>query len=368
MRRARYILALVGAILLAGCGGSESTTTAFSTTERSVAPYSQNPLFYQQWYFDKDDSFYAQYGIDNDAHIHPLATAQYAGRGVKVVIIDDALDIYHEDIREGVVGVYDTQSGAIYVEPTDSTENHGTEVTGVLAATSNSLGITGVAPAAQIYFIRLPFNANLTESMIIDAFRQAKEWGADIVNCSWGSGDVSDALKATIQDLAINGRGGKGTVIVFAAGNGGYDAVGDPMGNDESAIPEVIGVGATNIYNERAKYSNYGPELDIMAPGGEYLGIATTDRMGSAGNDPGNYLPSDSAQAFAGTSAAAPIVSGVAALLLEADSNLTRVDVMRILESSADKIDSANCNYDANGHSIYCGYGKVNITNALSAI
>ncbi|WP_456403883.1 S8 family serine peptidase [Hydrogenimonas sp.] len=361
MRRMKHLLTAALLPFLFGCGGGGDV----AAVQRSVAPYSDNPLYYQQWYFAKNDTFYAGYGIDPDAHIHPWPSTEFAGRGVKVVIIDDALDIWHEDLQGAIVQTYDEASGTSDVTPRSAVENHGTEVTGIAAAGSNTLGISGIAPGAQIYFIRLPFDTAISDSMIVDAFERAKAWGADVINCSWGSGDVSDAVRAAIEDVAINGRGGKGTVVVFAAGNGGNDAIGDPIGNDESGIPEVIAVGATNIYNERTAYSNYGPELDLMAPGGEYLGLTTLDRMGSAGDDPGNYLPYNSQYAFGGTSAAAPIVTGVAALLLEADANLTRVEVMQTLQASADKIDSAQCSYDATGHSDYCGYGKVNVTRAI---
>ncbi len=367
MRVNVYSLFIAVAILLQGCGtGGDSGTVIAS--QRGVSAYTDNPFYYQQWYFAKNDSFYASYGIDPDANIHPWPDTQYAGRGVKVAIIDDALDVYHEDLSGGIVATYDVQSGTTNVTPRDDTENHGTHVAGIAAASSNNLGISGIAPAAQIYFIRIPFNADLTESMVIDAFQKAKEWGVDVINCSWGSGDVSAPIKAAIQDVAINGRGGKGTVIVFAAGNGGDDAIGDPIGNDESGIDEVIAVGATNIYNRRTQYSNYGPELDLMAPGGEYLGLTTLDRTGSAGDDQGNYLFYNSQEAFGGTSAAAPIVSGVAALILEANPTLTRVDVMNLLERYADKIDTGSCSYDINGHSDYCGYGKVNVLRAIQGL
>jgi len=363
MRGLKLLLAGVSLLFLVGCGGGSSGDLV--TLQRNVAPYSDNPLYYQQWYFERDDAFYSRYGIDPDAHIHPWPTNQYAGRGVKVAIIDDALDVWHEDLRGAIVQTYDTQSGTSDVSPRTIYDNHGTEVTGIVAAGSNTLGISGIAPGAQVYFIRLPFDTAIPDSMIVDAFERARAWGVDVINCSWGSGNVSDTVRAAIEDVALNGRDGKGTVIVFASGNGGDDGIGDPIGNDESSIPEVLAVGATNIYNQRTAYSNYGPELDLVAPGGEYLGLTTLDRSGSAGDDPGNYLLYNSQLAFGGTSAAAPIVTGVVAQLLEADGNLTRTEVMQALMANADKIDPAQCSYDATGHSDLCGFGKVNAMQTL---
>jgi len=356
-----FVIALV--ILLNGCGGDNNDNVRSPLKHRSVEPYENNPLFYEQWYFSKNDVFYKLYDIDSDANIHPWPTTKYAGRGVKVVIIDDALDAYHEDLKSGVVATYDTESMSINVSPKSVDESHGTAVTGLALASSNGIGISGVAPGAQIYFIRIPFNKNFRLSMLVDAFEKAKEWGADVVNCSWGSGNVDDAVKSAIVDLAINGRNGKGTIIVFASGNENIS-----MGNDESSIHEVLAVGATNRYNKRTSYSNFGPELDIMAPGGEFLGLASTDLTGNAGYSPGNYIEYYSFSAFGGTSASAPIVTGVVAQMLEADYNLTRVDVMEILRDSADKIDTNQCAYDSNGHSNMCGYGKVNVTNAINKI
>jgi len=361
-------------LLLHGCGGVDSRSSEPignepNILERAVAPSADNPLFECQWYFDKNDAFYAYYGIDPDAHIHPLPTQTYTGRGVKVVIIDDALDLAHEDLQGAVVGSYDVITKTTDVMPRSDDDSHGTMVTGLIGANSNSLGIAGIAPRAELYFIRLPFGDNFSDSMVIEAFYKAKEWGADVINCSWGSGDVSDSVKSVIQDVAKTGRDGKGTIIVFSSGNGGFDGIGVPIENDESGIAEVLAVSSTNIYNERTSYSNYGPELDLLAPGGEYLGLATLDQMGANGLSGGDYLLHDSYYMFTGTSAAAPVVAGVVALLLESGSHLTREDLISILEKSADKVDPSQCNYGpVTGHSIYCGYGKVNIERSITAV
>jgi len=203
----------------------------------------------------------------------------------------------------------------------------------------------------------------MTDTDIIALFDKAAAFGADIISNSWGTGNVSPAVKAKIVDLATNSRGGKGITIVFACGNNDQD-----MGNDESAIPEVVSVGATNNDNVRAGYSNYGANLDIMAPGGEYLGITTIDPMGSNGGASidTDYLVYNDSNGFVGTSAATPIVSGVVALMLEKNPNLTRVEIENILKSSADNIGTVG--YDADGRNDYYGYGKINLTSIFSSI
>ena len=373
-----YASVLMLAALLTGCGGGgggSGETFSSVVASRDLQPYENNPLYPQQWYAHYDDDFYrslyVNYRIDADpdAHIHPWPTQTYTGRGIKICIIDDALDTTHEDLSGGIVETYSVitgnsdvrpTSGILNYETTDDTLNHGTEVTGVAAASSNSVGISGIAPEASIYFIQLPLNRGVDTSDVLEAFEKAKEWNVDVINCSWGSGEISDGVRDAIVDIATNGRDGKGTIVVFAAGNDD-----DLIGNDESSIPEVIAVGATNIYNERTTYSNYGPSLDIMAPGGENFGIATLDQMGFAGEAPynANYLEYNDQKRFAGTSAAAPIVTGVVAQILQADPTLTREQVMEILRSSANKIgDEA---YD-DGRNDYYGYGKVNVVKALN--
>jgi subtilisin family serine protease len=294
---------------------------------------------------------------------------------VKIAVIDNALDISHEDLKGAVTKVYDIATDSDDVCPFSDALNHGTEVTGVIAANSNDKGISGIAPEADIFFIRLPFDEDgsgkgITNSDIIEAFDKAYKWGADVINCSWGTGDVDTAVEQAIKYVAKNGRNGRGTVIVFAAGNGGRDKIGDPIGNDESSIEEVIAVGATNIENKRTEYSNYGPTLDIMAPGGEYIGITTLDQMGTAGSAPGdsNYLLYYNDDAFAGTSASAPIVSAVVAQMLQADPGLTREEIYDLLTQNAEKFDQTGCNYDITGFSDTCGYGKVDVTATLNEI
>ena len=115
------------------------------------------------------------------------------------------------------------------------------------------------------------------------------------------------------------------------------------MKNDESAIASVIGVGATDRENLRADYSNYGEDLDIVAPGGYWLGVSTIDPLGSNGASGNEYNRYDeryngSDVAFTGTSASAPIMSGVIALALEKNPNLTRVAIQELLKKSTSTI------------------------------
>ena len=123
----------------------------------------------------------------------------------------------------------------------------------------------------------------------------------------------------------------------------------------------AIAVGACTDSATRSYYSQYGPKLDFVAPsnGGE-KGITTTDRMGEAGDDPGDY-----SFAFGGTSAATPLASAVAALMLSKNSNLTAEDVRTILRQTCQKIGETP--YTA-GRNDYYGYGRIDAEAAVKAV
>jgi len=353
-------------LFLSACGGSSSSDSV-QTENNSSNPIENNiqfldsaePFYSQQWSIHKNESFYAQNGINSDASIHAgnlLNT--YTGKGVKIAIIDNGLDVNHEDLVGAIVNTYNIATGGTNVAHTLNNEYHGTAVTGIIGARANGKGIKGIASGAEIIFLK--YKENMSDSETIELFNKAEEFGADIISNSWGTYDVSQAVKEKIVDLSVNGRGGKGIVIVFASGNDDQD-----MGNDESAIPEVIAVGATDKDNLRTYYSNFGVNLDIVAPGGYYLGITTLDDSGSNGGSDKNYLLYDDVNGFIGTSAAAPIVSGVIALMLEKNPNLTRAQIEQILHDTSDKI--GHVPYQ-NGKNLYYGYGKINLSSIMSAI
>ncbi len=360
--RSPWVWTLVAALLTA-CGGGGGGGTAEPPFQPAPVPISRSildPYYDQQWPLNPI-AHVPGHWIDPNANIHGVdELARYRGQGVRIAIIDDGLDLAHEDLQGAVVATYNLNTGSSQLAPVVSFgASHGTAVTGVLAARENALGIKGVASQAEIIFIE--YHNRMSDSETLEAFDRADALGADIISCSWGTYDVSPSVKEKIQYLARHGRGGKGTPIVFAVGNDMRS-----MGNDESAIPEVIAVGSTNESNLRAIYSDYGPELDLMAPGGEALGIPTLDAMGNAGVAPAwpapNYLLAQDDWAFGGTSAAAPIVSGVIAILLEINPRLTRAEIVDILHRSADSI--GNLPY-VDGRNDNYGHGKVNLAEAV---
>jgi subtilisin family serine protease len=285
--------------------------------------------FYQQWYLKKDDTFYAQYGIDENAHIHITDEIlnKYSGKGIRLAIIDDGFDINHPEIKDKVVASYaiDSKGNISSDVSQDRNEYHGTAVVGLI---SSSLKLKGVASDVELILIKMPIF--LDDKIVEIMFDTAVEHGAQIINCSWGTNAVTPDMREYINRIAIESNDGQGVNIVFAAGNSN-----ELMSKDESSIKEVIGVGALNHENLRATgYSNYGPQLDISAPGGDTIGLTTLDVTGIKGATDNNYSELN----FIGTSASAPIVSGVIALLLESNSTLNKFDVEKKLYTHTDLI------------------------------
>jgi len=177
---------------------------------------------------------------------------------------------------------------------------------------------------------------------------------------------VSDIL----HYAATEGRDGKGIVIIFAAGNGNESISDSDTFDGFAAHKDVISVGSVNAAGYRAEYSDFGEDLDIVAPSCDFSaenfygdwtdrftkdGIWTTDNSGEFGYKPGDY-ESD----FCGTSASAPMIAGVAGILLSLNPDLTREELYAILIETADKVSPREEDYDENGFSIYYGYGRVN--------
>ena len=224
------------------------------------------------------------------------------GKGVRIAIIDDGFDLNHIDLKgTNVIFSYDVDTQTLTSTPKNSLDTHGTKVTGVIFARHNGEGLDGIAPEAGLIAIR---STDSWTSNLLLSFYLAKLNKADVINCSWTSEYLLEPVADVIGDLTENGRKGKGAAVVFAAGNQGVEL--KPR-ESEAGLPGVVSVGASSIRGKRMKFSNYGPLVDLYAPG---MRIPTT-------------LPGDQYGVFSGTSAAAPIVSGLIALKLSVNPDLT---------------------------------------------
>jgi subtilisin family serine protease len=225
-------------------------------------------------------------------------------------------------------------------------------------------GALGIAFRCRVLAIKV-FHADelAPDERVADAIRYGATH-ADILSCSWSSG-LSPDLEQAIEDAGTLGRGGKGSAVFCAAGNGFGQPVSYPASD-----PNAIAVGASTDTGQRASYSNVGPQLAMVAPSsGGILGIFTTDiaeanrgfNLGVAAAGGADGLHTNS---FGGTSSATPLAAGVGALMLSVNPGLTRAALKAVLIQTADKIGTG---YDANGHSNEFGFGRVNAAKAVAA-
>jgi subtilisin family serine protease len=343
-----------------GCGSSPDNSSS-TPPNLSLIPQDE-PYYNYLWHLDSSNSQLNNmgYSIDEDADINILDAWNITrGKGVKVAIIDCELNVNHEDIKDNIIQSYNIEKQSDDISDEFNTGSHGTTCMGFIASPINSKGIVGVAPEADLIAIK---HCSQFDSKTIMAFEYAKEQGAKVVSCSWGSGDISQALSSEIKSLYD-----AGITVVFASGNEGIDF--DLMSTvDESEIQWVIGVGGTGEYNDVTRYSNYGSQIDILAPSGDKknlgVGVLGLDVFGLGDNQNGivnqNYAFSE------GTSFSAPIVAGVVALMYSVNPNIKPDRVRDIIINTADKI--GDTTYNSSGFDINKrrAYGKINASKALS--
>ncbi len=329
-----------------------------------------DPLFGEQWVLENAGQTGHTNGGDVDA---PQAWAYTLGSPeVTIAVLDDGVQLDHPDLGANIASagrdftVYPPAEGA---GPRAIADRHGTSVAGIVAARGdNGLGVSGICPRCRILPIRVHGSSNLG---IAEAFRYAVAQGADVITNSWGyppsgrargAGAGADAaVRDAIDSAAREGRGGRGTLIVFAMTNEGVDNCGTDR--DLSSLDTVVAVGVSDR-DDLLGGSGFGECMDLVAPAKPErrgtAGSTTTDRTGIDGHVDGDYFTG-----FGGTSAAAPLVAGVAGLLLSLNPELTRADLQRILEHTADKIDPLHASYDRAGFSLRAGYGRLNAARAL---
>jgi len=225
------------------------------------------------------------------------------GEGIKIAIIDDGFNLNHEDLKDvNIAFEYDVEQKRLNSSPKVSIDRHGTSVAGIIFAQHNNIGIDGIAPNAE--FIAIRQVSNVTSETIL-AFTIAYLAKADVINCSWQSPLLLEPIYDVIIDIVKRGRKGKGTAVVFAAGNNAKKIL---IKTTEASIPEVVVVAATQ------KYSNYGKFVDFTLTSG----IKTTQK--------------NTYGFFGGTSATAPIISGLLALKMSANKDLATKKIIKKLK------------------------------------
>jgi len=287
-----------------------------------------------------------------------------------IAIVDDGLEIAHEDLSPNVLAGYSWDYVGGDADPTGG--RHGTCVGGVAAARGfNTQGVCGAAPWAALVGHRL-LGAG-TDTNEADALTRNNQI-LDIYSNSWGPSDDGARLEgpgplteAALLEGITNGREGLGSIYVWAGGNG-YDA--DNSNYDGYANSRyTIAVAASTNYGDRSYYSEAGANILVNTPSnGGSLGIMTTDR-----SEPGQgYAPSSAYyDNFGGTSSSAPLAAGIIALMLEANPNLTWRDAQIILAVTAEKNDPTDSDWATNGAGYPInhkyGFGRVDALAAVAA-
>jgi subtilisin family serine protease len=315
-----------------------------------------DPYFKDQWGLKNTGQYGGIPGIDIKAE---QAWTITKGAGIKVAVFDEGIEP-HIDLNSNIDSLsYDCEKGS----PQNTVYGpHGVACAGIIGAVQNNgIGISGIAPECRLIPITHSFRlVDYVDStgLIVNSRRDIAvgfNWGwkiagVDVFNCSWKMPTLGysgpEYIKNAIDSAITRGRNGKGAVIVFASGNHHFLY---PYVEYPARLPQVIAVGALSPCGERKSKtscdadttweSQYGPELDISAPG---VNIFTTDMQGNAGYDTtgNNYVYGG------GTSLATPAVAAVCALVMSVNPCLTGAEVREIVESTAQKVRTDLYSYD----------------------
>lgn len=312
-----------------------------------------DPTYEDQWHLNNVGQFGG--GVDEDMNVAQAWDITLGDPAVIVSSQDSGVDLDHPDLVADLLPGYDFVNGDSTPNPSGS---HGTSVAGAMGAIENNIGVVGVCPACKILPVRVIGAPDDGEA---DAHDFSVANGAGIINNSWGPSDsaspdtpqpIPNVVATAVTYGRLNGRAGKGTLTFWAGGNGNNN--GQTCSQDGYVShPDTIGVGASTNFGERSSYSELCPELDMSGPStGGSAGIYTTRIDDYTAN-------------FGGTSAASPNAAGVGALVMSALPNATADEVQTLLETTAQKIDSAGGGYDGSGHSTAYGFGRVDALAAL---
>ncbi len=351
-----------------------------------------------QWHLENTGPLpgYPSMKAGEDLRVKPVWNAGLRGEGIRVAVLDDGLEVTHEDLwpnivtgsrnyrtEAGMIGLSVTSGGKVaglegFPMPCSSDDTHGTSVAGLIAARDgNGTGVSGVAPRAQLVGFNIlasGFVADTLDALSHDLDRN------HVYNNSWGATDNGhlatpepnwSSYNDTLRNGLKTGRNGLGAIYVFSGGNGAIQTDYSSLDGGVSAMG-IVNVCATNAMGKRAPYSERGANLTVCAPSAD----ATDDQQPEVTT---TSVQNDYTHTFNGTSASAPMVSGVIALMLQANPKLTWRDVPLILARTARKVDEqdggwrdyrsplgyAQGRYDVLHYSHHYGFGVANADAAV---
>ena len=334
-----------------------------------------DPLYNQQWYLKQNATFY---GYAHDIKYESaLSLMPNSNNGIIVGVIDNGVDLNHPDLLLNSFswnGVTSTSPSVQYTYTGDQEyyNYHGTNVAGLISAIpNNEIGITGIASKSNINVMSFSINYNSTTfaTHAYLAIKKAVDEGVSVINCSWNC-TYSQVIENAINYAVTNGRNGRGTVLVFCAGNYFSESLYSsyPLLYPASHSPstDIITVGGLNYNGYRYREdglvhygARYGDNLDLVAPGN--LIMTTMNKTNNSyTNAYGNVT---------GTSFAAPQVAAIAAQILAKSPYLSYKDVEFILLKSANKsipsfISPTTKQYGTWNSEV--GYGMLNAYDALT--
>jgi len=326
-------------VFLATMKNNPAVDCAFFNSVYKIHDLPNDPLIPDQWLIE-------------NIHLESAWEITSGDSTILIAIIDTGIDYFHEDLsanlwlnpgedldKNGAIdssdfnGIDDDNNGFVddirgwdftdaphfpdggdFLTPDDNPideHGHGTSVAGIAAATANNgVGIAGIAPDCRIMNLRAGTSQGLLEEDdVASAIIYAVDNGAKIINMSFGDVATTQMLRDVIQ-FAFE----SGVLLIASAGNSFSQEIHYPSG-----LTQVISVGATDVNDELASFSNFGSTIDLVAPG---VNLKTT-------------APHNQYRNFSGTSAAAPVVSGVAGLILSSKPGLANQDLRNVLVSSS---------------------------------
>lgn len=297
-----------------------------------------------------DSDVHEQWGLYNSLYEGldislSQAWSYSTGRGIKVAIVDQGIDLLHQDLRDNIYNQsYDTETNT---SPSILYDFHGTHCAGIVAAIrNNGIQIVGVAPDAKLMSVSnsLHFSVNL-ESNLANGINWAWQHGADIISCSWWC-NKNDLIADAIDNAVNKGREGKGCIFVKSAGN-----TFGPISYPGDYSQDVLAVANMTINGSLSPSSAYGSNLFVTAPGTDIL----------------STIPDNKVLKKTGTSMACPHVAGLAALILERNPSLTAKKVREIIAKNTKKV--GNIPYGINkiygSWNEHYGYGLIDAYQAV---
>ena len=389
---------------LVSCGGDSGSSSTSSCAE--TGPYAcqtgaTEPLYTYQWALNAAQSFFASYTLVSDGttdlNVEAVHKQGIKGQGVNVLVLDDGVEINHEDLKDNVNPsmTWNFQNNNTDPTPTAIDDAHGTNVAGIIAAVQNGIGVMGIAPRVTLGAAGDARKVNTAQEYA--AFGGAP-WSinAHIINFSLGGNpkvppSYTDAIAVGGQPWT-NLRSNKGLIVVQSAGNEYIKfrqrdcrkvsnttqivSCENPVNETDLLNPMRLSIAAANAKGYRASYSSAGSINWVTGLGGEGDSTGNYGEAGSAANEEGpqiystdlmgcergysqNGLSADNTVQFMiggspinmeknpncnfdqmnGTSASAPTITGVVALMLSANPNLSWRDVRHILATTSKQMD-----------------------------